>query len=119
MFLQQTINAPVTARVIDTLKKNGSPRLMQIAATLKSGGHFDAVTGEIDKMKEVVKAEEKKDIADKDWCKEEKHKNEQEAAQFEYKIEVVDAHVARLRVKLEELETFHTETVASIAATKD
>jgi hypothetical protein len=123
LFLQQDIGQPSVTRAFDTLKKgadrSGSMRLMQIASNLKAGGHFDAVTGEIDKMKEVVKAEEKKDIADKDWCKEEKHKNEQEAAKFEYKIEKTEMHIGRLKVKLEELEGMLTGTINDIISTKD
>merc|ERR1719262_181472 len=103
------MSAPAATKAIDTLKKgadrSGNIRLMQIAANLKVGGHFDAVSGEIDKMKEVIKEEEKADINQKDWCKEEKHKNEQEAGRYEYKIEKVDAHIGRLRVKVEELES--------------
>jgi hypothetical protein len=121
-FLQESFSTPGVTKAYDTLKKgaqkSGSLRLMQIASNLKVGGHFDAVTGEIDKMKEVVKEEEKKDIADKDWCKEEKHKNEQEASRFEYKIEKTDAHIGRLKVKLEELEGMLTATINDIISTK-
>merc|ERR1719321_2283053 len=69
-------------------------------------------------MKEVIKEEEKADIDQKDWCKEEKHKNEQEASRFEYKIEKTDGHIGRLRVKVEELEAMLTETINGILNTK-
>merc|ERR1719335_1814110 len=79
------------SQAYETLKRNGhkskSLRLMAIASSIKAGGHFDAVTGEIDKMMEVIKQEERDDIRKKDWCKEEIHKNEQEAARYEYKVE--------------------------------
>merc|ERR1719324_183390 len=116
------MSSPVAAKAYDVLKNGGervgSLRLVQIASNLKAGGHFDAVTGEIDKMKEVIKEEEKADINQKDWCKEEKHKNEQEAGRFEYKVEKTDAVIGRLKVKLEELEGMLQETVLGILNTK-
>merc|ERR1719324_2117552 len=117
------MSSPVAAKAYDVLKNGGdrvgSLRLVQIASNLKAGGHFDAVTGEIDKMKEVIKEEEKADINQKDWCKEEKHKNEQEASRFEYKIEKTDGHIGRLKVKVEELESMLTETINGIISTKE
>lgn len=41
--------------------KAKSLRLAAIAATLRTGGHFDAVISEIDKMMATLKAEEKGD----------------------------------------------------------
>jgi hypothetical protein len=109
-------------KAYETLKKGGakskSLRLLAIAASIKAGGHFDAVTGEIDKMMNVIKEEEKADIRKKDWCKEEIHKNEQEAARYEYKVEKHDAHIGRLRVKLEELENNLVSTIEEIQNTK-
>merc|ERR1719428_2366685 len=109
-------------RAYENLKKNGnkskSLRLLSIAATIKAGGHFDAVTGEIDKMMEVIKQEERDAIRKKDWCKEEIHKNEQEAARYEYKVEKKDALIGRLRVKLEELENTLLSTIEEIQQTK-
>merc|ERR1719247_1881085 len=124
MFLQVSNddnNAPRT-KAIAALKngaaKSESLRLMAIAATLKAGGHFDAVTGEIDKMMETIKEEEKADIRKKDWCKDEIHKNEQEAARYEYKVEKKDALIARLRVKLDEMEQTLVKTIEEIQSTK-
>merc|ERR1719247_3988834 len=124
MFLQVSNddnNAPRT-KAIAALKngaaKSESLRLMAIAATLKAGGHFDAVTGEIDKMMETIKEEEKADIRKKDWCKDEIHKNEQEAARYEYKVEKKDALIGRLRAKLDELETILINTIEEIQNTK-
>merc|ERR1719428_1775088 len=109
-------------RAYENLKKNGnkakSLRLLAIAATIKAGGHFDAVTGEIDKMMEVIKQEERDAIRKKDWCKEEIHKNEQEAARYEYKVEKKDALIGRLRAKLDELETILINTIEEIQNTK-
>merc|ERR1719387_2120091 len=123
-FLQidsQSVSAP-RSKAIDALKngasKSKSLRLMAIAASLKAGGHFDAVTGEIDKMMETIKEEEKADIRQKDWCKDEIHKNEQEAARYEYKVEKKDALIGRLKAKLEEMEQTLVKTIEEIQSTK-
>jgi len=109
-------------KVFDTLKKGAakakSLRLLSIAAQVKAGGHFDAVTGEIDKMMGVIQEEEKADIRKKDWCKDEIHKNEQEAARYEYKVKKKDAHIGRLRAKLDEMENTLISTIEEIQATK-
>merc|ERR1719443_1995286 len=98
--------------------KAKSLRLAAIAATLRTGGHFDAVIAEIDKMMDTLKAEEKDDIDQRDWCKEETFKNEQEASRYEYKIERTDAKIMKLTSKLEELEGTLQATIASILSTK-
>merc|ERR1719335_1234314 len=96
-----------------------SLRLAAIAATLRTGGHFDAVIAEIDKMMATLKEEEKGDIEQRDWCKEETFKNEQEASRYEYKIERTDAKIMKLTSKRNELESTLQATVASILNTKD
>merc|ERR1719171_2149558 len=122
-FIQQHSQVELPRnKAYSTLKhaaaKAKSLRLMAIAQNLKVGGNFDAVTGEIDKMMEVIKQEERDDIRKKDWCKEEIHKNEQEAARYEYKVEKKDALIGRLRVKLEELENTLLATVEEIQQTR-
>merc|ERR1719191_1957777 len=115
-------NQPET-KAYKTLKEHAtkakSLRLAAIAATLRTGGHFDAVIAEIDKMMATLKEEEKGDIEQRDWCKEETFKNEQEASRYEYKIERTDAKIMKLTSKREELESTLTATIASILATKD
>jgi len=121
-FLQTDIMSSPRQKVYEKLKsgaaKAKSLRLLAIAAQVKEGGHFDAVTGEIDKMMGVIQEEEKADINKKDWCKEEIHKNEQEAARYEYKVEKKDALIGRLRAKLDELENSLIATIEEIQATK-
>merc|ERR1719171_2585386 len=122
-FIQQHSQVELPRnKAYSTLKhaaaKAKSLRLMAIAQNLKVGGNFDAVTGEIDKMMEVIKQEERDDIRKKDWCKEEVHKNEQEAARYEYKVEKKDALISRMRTKLEEMETTLVTTVEQIIQTK-
>merc|ERR1719428_548458 len=98
--------------------KAKSLRLAAIAATLRTGGHFDAVIAEIDKMMDTLKAEEKDDIEQRDWCKEETFKNEQEASRYEYKIERTDAKIMKLTTKLEDLEQARLQTIQQIQDTK-
>merc|ERR1719387_3095067 len=121
-FLQTDIMSSPRQKVYEKLKsgaaKAKSLRLLAIAQNLKVGGNFDAVTGEIDKMMGVIQEEEKADIRKKDWCKEEIHKNEQEAARYEYKVEKKDAEIGRLRTKIEELEATLVTTVQEIMQTK-
>merc|ERR1719160_492464 len=123
-FLQidSDVSSAPRSKAITALKKGAdkskSLRLMSIAASLKEGGHFDAVTGEIDKMMETIKEEEKADIRQKDWCKDEIHKNEQEAARYEYKVEKKDALIGRLKAKLEEMEQTLVKTIEEIQSTK-
>jgi len=98
--------------------KAKSLRLAAIAATLRTGGHFDAVIAEIDKMMDTLKEEEKADIEQRDWCKEETFKNEQEASRYEYKIERTDAKIMKLTTKLNELEASLQQTIQQIMDTK-
>merc|ERR1719359_2294048 len=97
--------------------KAKSLRLAAIAATLRTGGHFDAVIAEIDKMMDTLKAEEKDDIEQRDWCKEETFKNEQEVSRYEYKIERSEAKIKKLQSMLEELEGLLAKTVEEIETT--
>merc|ERR1719428_2454711 len=101
-FLQiddESNNSP-QAKAYKVLKKlatkSQSLRLAEMAATLRLGGHFDAVIVEIEKMMATLKAEEKDDIEQRDWCKEETFKNEQEASRYEYKIGLVEAKTTKL-----------------------
>merc|ERR1719217_768413 len=122
-FLQISTDSQPQTKAYKTLKEHAtkakSLRLAAIAATLRTGGHFDAVIAEIDKMMATLKEEEKGDIEQRDWCKEETFKNEQEASRYEYKIERTDAKIMKLTSKLEELEGTLQATIASILATKD
>merc|ERR1719409_144492 len=93
--------------------------LAQLAAQLRTGGHFDAVVSEIDKMIAVHKGEEQDDIEQRDWCKEETFKNEQEASRLTYKIEKHVSKISKLNKKLEDLEASKAETVSQIQQTNE
>lgn len=56
-------------------KKMKNPGLVQIARILRSGGHFDKVISAIDKMIELLRAEEKDDIVHRDRCEASLNKN--------------------------------------------
>jgi len=89
-----------------------SLRLASIAATVRSmtGGHFDAVIKEIDKMMQELKDEGAKDVKDRDWCKAEYQTNSEEHADLTWKIERNDAAITKL-------DTTITATVEEITAT--
>jgi hypothetical protein len=99
--------------------KTKSLKLAQIAAQVKTGGHFDAVITMIDDMIAVHKVDENDDIEQRDWCKEETFKNEQEAARFEYKVEKHNTKIMKLTKKLEDLEVSKQETIAAITNTRE
>merc|ERR1719281_182521 len=126
-FLQESSTSEVdtspAAKAYRRLKavatQTKSLALAQLAAQLRTGGHFDAVVSEIDKMIAVHKGEEQDDIEQRDWCKEETFKNEQEAARLTYKIEKHESKISKLTKKLEDLEGTKAETVAQITSTQE
>merc|ERR1719399_2397129 len=61
-------------------RKSHSIRLAALAATVRttSTGHFDAVIKKIDEVIQTLKDEEKEDIKQRDWCKDEYQKNSEE-----------------------------------------
>merc|ERR1719502_587651 len=123
LFLQIDSESQPQVKAYKALKEHAtkakSLRLAAIAATLRTGGHFDAVIAEIDKMMATLKEEEKGEIEQRDWCKEETFKNEQEASRYEYKIERTDAKIMKLTTKLNELEASLQQTIQQIMNTKD
>merc|ERR1719235_2835321 len=126
MFLQtDSESQDPQRRAYNSLKahatKAKSIRLAALAARVRvaTKGHFDAVVEEIDKMMAVMKREEKDDQEERDWCKEETFKNEQEAARYEYKIEKLNTKLMKLNKRLEDLETSKEETIAQILSTNE
>merc|ERR1719335_1586349 len=109
-FLQIDAESQPQNKAYKTLKEHApkakSLRLAAIAATLRTGGHFDAVIAEIDKMMATLKAEEKGDIEQRDWCKEETFKNEQDAA-FESAKSDDEGAVKLLAAAIESMSAFY------------
>jgi len=121
-FLQESSSTPASKayRVLKAAAmKTKSLKLAQIAAQVKTGGHFDAVIKMIDDMIAVHKVDENDDIEQRDWCKEETFKNEQEAARYEYKVEKHSTKIMKLTKKLEDLEVSKQETIAAITNTRE
>merc|ERR1719375_273466 len=63
--------------------------------------------------------QEKDDQEERDWCKEETFKNEQEASRYEYKIEKHDTKLSKLNRRLEDLENAKVDAVTMIQETND
>jgi len=99
--------------------ETGSLQLMSMAAALKTRGLFDGVVEGMNKLIAQIKEEGIADHEEKEWCKEETHKNEQEAARYEYKIEKSNGKLLRLRQKLKELESTLQKTIEEIKNTKE
>merc|ERR1719159_912962 len=101
-------------------RKAHSLRLASLAATVRSmtGGHFDAVIKEIDKMIQELKDEEAKDIKDRDWCKAEYHKNSEEHSDVSWKIKNNDAAITKLEDTITGLVEEIEATVKEIEDTK-
>merc|ERR1719379_1712645 len=115
-------------RVVESLrrraKKSKSLRLAALANAIKrlgrsrGHGHFDTVIVQIDKMKAMLAKEEQDDINQRDWCKAETFKNEEEAAKFEYKVEKAEGKISKLEAQLEKLELTLQETITEIETTQ-
>merc|ERR1719473_134030 len=93
--------------------------LVSMAASMHTKGMFDGVVRALDKMIESIHVEAEEDLKEKDWCKEEVHKNEQEAARYEYKKEKSEAKLGRLNAKLDELKATLLSTIKEINETQD
>jgi len=98
-----------------------SLRLAALAATVRTlgPGHFDKILKEIDKMIQTLKDEEKEDIEQRDWCKDEYQKNDLEKATIKWKIETNEAMLTKLEKRIEKLDEQITQTVEEIETTKD
>merc|ERR1719405_474026 len=86
-------------------KKAHSLRLAALAATVRTMGvgHFDKVIKEIDKMIQELKDEEKEDIKQRDWCKDEYHSNSEEYAEVKWLIKNNEAMIVKLTGVIEKL----------------
>eukprot|EP00746_Dinoflagellata_sp_MGD_P160568 gnl/MRDRNA2_/MRDRNA2_87397_c0_seq1.p1 gnl/MRDRNA2_/MRDRNA2_87397_c0~~gnl/MRDRNA2_/MRDRNA2_87397_c0_seq1.p1 ORF type:complete len:772 (-),score=275.30 gnl/MRDRNA2_/MRDRNA2_87397_c0_seq1:227-2425(-) len=97
----------------DQAKASHSIRLAALAAKVRTTavGHFDEVITEIDKVIATLKEEEKEDIKQRDFCKEEYHKNDEEQADLKWKIKVNEEMIAKLEEKIAKL----TENIQATA----
>merc|ERR1719271_2397430 len=112
-------------KAFKALKKHAcqahSIRLAALAASVRTAtrGNFDAINHEVDKMIDMLKAEETEDIDQRDWCKETTFVKENEASRYAYKIEKTEAKITKLTEKKEELEDAIVATDAEILATHE
>jgi predicted nucleic acid-binding Zn-ribbon protein len=102
-------------------QKAHSLRLAAIAAAVRTmgAGHFDVVIKKIDEMIEELKAEEKDDIKQRDWCKDEYHENAEEKAELKWLIKNNEAMIIKLEDRINKLIEEIDLTVSEIEATKD
>merc|ERR1719420_1851014 len=102
-------------------KKAHSLRLASLAATVRTMGvgHFDKVIEEIDKMIEELKVEEKEDIKQRDWCKDEYHENSEEKAEVKWLIKNNEAMIVKLTKIIDTLIEEIDKTVEEIKATEE
>jgi len=117
-------NAPASKayRILkDQAKASHSLRLASLAASVRMAavGHFDEVIKEIDNVIETLKKEAAEDIKQRDFCKEELHKNDEEQADLKWKIETNEAMIAKLEEQIAKLEADIMATAQEIADTKD
>merc|ERR1719453_1697070 len=127
MLLQEVTKAhgetekPLT-KAAEALKKHAkkakSLRLAALASQVRDG-HFRGVVVQIEKMEAVLKKEEQDDMDTKDWCKAETFKNEEEASQYEYKVEKMIAKVEKLEDQVTAMEATVDETVKEMEDTRN
>lgn len=102
-------------------RKSHSLRLAALAATVRTmgAGHFDKVIEEIDKMIEELKAEEKDDIKQRDWCKDEYQENSEEKAEVKWLIKNNEAMIVKLTKIIDGLIEEIEKTVEEIKETEE
>jgi DNA repair exonuclease SbcCD ATPase subunit len=104
----------------DQAKASHSIRLAALAARVRTtkAGHFDQVIEEIDKVIAALKEEEKEDIKQRDFCKDEYHKNDEEQADLTWKIKVNEEMIAKLEEKIAKLTENIEDTAKEIKETE-
>lgn len=95
-----------------------SRRLAKIAVEVKTGGHFDKVITMIDKMMEVLRAEEQDDIAHRDRCENDQNANANELDDLNHEIKKTKASLKRMGNTKKEIEDEINTLEKDIAATK-
>merc|ERR1719379_907870 len=105
----------------DQAKKSHSMRLAALAATVRTmgHGHFDKVIKKIDEIIQTLKNEEKEDIKQRDWCKDEYQENSEEKAELKWLIKNNEAMIVKLTKIIESLIEEIDKTVEEIKATEE
>merc|ERR1719262_2014532 len=98
-------NAPAEKafRVLKRVAKaSKSLRLAALAATLRTGGPFDKVMQQIDKMIQDLQGEGEADKENRDWCRDTTFEKEQEESRYAWKTEKSERKLKKLDLVLEE-----------------
>merc|ERR1719253_1078267 len=76
--------------------KYQSLSLAKLATAVTTGGHFDKVMNDIDKMIAILRQEEQDDIKQRDTCERQQNKNKNQMEDLNYDIKKSAAMLARL-----------------------
>merc|ERR1711920_1013956 len=98
-------------------KKYRSVSLVELAAEVQTGGHFDKVIESIDKMIAFLRKEEQADIDHRDRCQGAENKNTNDMEDLNHEIDRSDKEIKRLEGISKELQTKIDATEADIKAT--
>merc|ERR1719420_228535 len=125
MFMQlEDVSSNAATKAYEALKaqarKAHSLRLAALAATVREMGlgHFDKVIEKIDEMIQTLKEEEKEDIKQRDWCKDEYHENAEEKAELKWLITNNVAKIEKLQKLIDKLSEEIAATVEEIEETE-
>jgi predicted nucleic acid-binding Zn-ribbon protein len=86
-------------------EKFGGPALAQVAAEVKSGGHFDKVIHMIENMILKLKEEGQDDIKHRDLCETKQDKNKKTMEDLDFDIDKLKAKLDRMGDKEKELQS--------------
>lgn len=93
-----------------------SLRLAQLAAKVRTAksGHFDKVIDAIDEVIQTLKDEEKKDIKQRDKCKDQYQEHDVAVQKLDWKIEKNEAKIDKLETLIDEKTTEREKTIEEI-----
>jgi peptidoglycan hydrolase CwlO-like protein len=95
-------------------KKNHSLRLAALAATVRTGGHFDQVIAEVDKMITILREEEQEDISVRDACQKKMNELDATKANLETKKDRLEGEKSRVEAKNEQMKKELDDTKKAI-----
>jgi hypothetical protein len=105
-------------RLKELARKTGDTSLANIAADLKTGGHFDGAMAACDLMIKMLREEEQDDIQHKDRCEMQMNKNANDISDLEHTKEMTQKELERMGDEETALKEKVTELEGQISATK-
>jgi len=105
-------------RLKELARKTGDASLANIAADLKTGGHFDGAMAACDLMIKMLREEEQDDIQHKDRCEMQMNKNANDIGDLEHTKEMTQKELDRMADEETALKEKVTELEGQISATK-